>query len=45
MRVKIRCAPAFECDDDIHNIDSGGATEAMALSIFNDTLRLMRAAA
>jgi hypothetical protein len=40
MRAKIRCAQAFEWDDDIGSIDSGGATEAMALSIFKDVLRL-----
>jgi hypothetical protein len=45
MRAKIRCAQAFECDDDIQNIDSGGATEAMALSIFKDVLRLTSAKA
>jgi hypothetical protein len=45
MRAKIRCAQAFECDDEIGSIDSGGATEAMALSIFNDILRLTAASA
>jgi hypothetical protein len=36
MLAKVRCAHAYAKSDEIHSIDSGGAEEVMALSIFDD---------
>ena len=40
MLAKVQCAQAYMREEDIDQIDAGSAAETMAVSIFNDILRM-----
>ncbi|WP_315701857.1 MULTISPECIES: hypothetical protein [unclassified Bradyrhizobium] len=42
MHAKIRCAMAYAKSDTVDSIDSGGCSEVMALSVFEDIAQLVK---